>query len=72
MNLPQEEKRKENKVEAMTQRKRKFFVQWHLLTQGKVKRFYAFKIPDYSSKSLRTIFDKHISKTAQVTTDEWK
>nr|WP_317193965.1 transposase [Capnocytophaga genosp. AHN8471] len=56
----------------MTQRKRKFFVQWNLLTQGKVKRFYAIKIPDFSSKSLRTIFDKHISKTAQVTTDEWK
>ena len=56
----------------MTQRKRKFFVQWNLLTQGKVKRFYALKIPDYSSKSLRTIFDKHIDKTAYITTDEWK
>ena len=33
---------------------------------------YALKIPDFSSKSLRTIFDKHISKTAQVTTDQWK
>ena len=32
----------------MTQRKRKFFVQWNLLTQGKVKRFYALKIPDFS------------------------
>ena len=72
MNLPQEEKRKENKVEAMTQRKRKFFVQQNLLTQGKVKRFYALKIPDFSSKSLRTIFDKHIDKTAYITTDEWK
>ena len=47
-------------------------MQWNLLTQGKVKRFYALKIPDFSSKSLRTIFDKYISKTAQVTTDEWK
>ena len=56
----------------MTQRKRKFFVQWNLLTRGKVKRFYAFKIPDYSSKSLRTIFDKHFRKTARVTTDQWK
>ena len=25
----------------------------------------------FQSKSLRTIFDKHISKKAQVTTDEW-
>ena len=56
----------------MTQRKRKFFVQWNLLTQDKVKRFYALKIPDYSSKSLRTIFDKHIDKMAYVRTDEWK
>ena len=43
-----------------------------LTDRGKVKRFYALKTPDFSSKSLRTIFDKHISKTAQVTTDEWK
>ena len=56
----------------LTQRKRKFFVQQNLLTQGKVKRFYALKIPDFSSKSLRTIFDKHIDKTAYITTDEWK
>ena len=56
----------------MTQRKRKFFVQSNLLTQGKVKRFYALKIPYFSSKSLRTIFDKHIDKTAYITTDEWK
>ena len=47
-------------------------MQWNLLTQGKVKRFYALKIPDFSSKSLRTIFDKHIDKTAYITTDEWK
>ena len=56
----------------LTQRKRKFFVQQNLLTQGKVKRFYALKIPDFSSKSLRRIFDKHIDKTAYITTDEWK
>ena len=43
-----------------------------LTDRGKVKRFYALKIPDFSSKSLRTIFDKHISKTAQITTDQWK
>jgi len=53
-------------------KKKKVLCEIQLSNQGKVKRFYAFKIPDYSSKSLRTIFDKHISKTAQVTTDEWK
>ena len=26
----------------------------------------------FQSKSLRTIFDKHIDKTAYITTDEWK
>ena len=26
----------------------------------------------FAPKLLRTIFDKHISKTAQVTTDQWK
>ena len=40
--------------------------------EGKVKRFYALKIQDYSSKSLRGIFEKHISKDAKVTTDEWR
>ena len=39
---------------------------------GKVKRFYALKFKDFSSKSLRTIFDKHISTQASVTTNEWK
>jgi hypothetical protein len=37
-----------------------------------VKRFYALKIKDFSAKSLRTIFDKHVSINANVTTDEWK
>lgn len=40
--------------------------------EGKVKRFYAHKINDFSAKSLRTIFTKHIDKKANVTTDEWK
>ena len=53
-------------------KKKKVLCAIQLSNQGKVKRFYAFKIPDYSSKSLRTIFDKHISKTARVTTDQWK
>ena len=39
---------------------------------GKVKRLYSMTIKDYSAKSLRPIFDRHIAKTAQVTTDEWK
>ena len=53
-------------------KKKKVLCAMELTDRGKVKRFYAIKIPNFSSKSLRTIFDKHISKTAQVTTDEWK
>ena len=43
-----------------------------LTDDGKVKRFYTFQIPDYSSKSLRKIFEKHIDKDARITTDKWK
>jgi len=43
------------------------------LTKNKgVKRVYIRAIDDYSSKSLRGIFDAHISKSAQVTTDGWR
>ena len=53
-------------------KKKKVLCAIQLSNRGKVKRFYAFKIPDYSSKSLRTIFGKHIDRTAYITTDEWK
>ncbi len=39
---------------------------------GKVKRMYALKIDNYSAKELEVIFDKHISKNAEVLTDKWK
>lgn len=39
---------------------------------GKIKRMYAIKIDNYSAKELRGLFDKHISKTAEVVTDQWK
>lgn len=53
-------------------KKKKIVCAIELTDKGKVKRFYANKIEDYSAKSLRTIFDKHISESAQVTTDDWK
>jgi len=40
--------------------------------KGKVKRFYTFKISDYSAKSLRKKFEKHRGKQAKITTDKWK
>jgi transposase-like protein len=53
-------------------KKKKVVCAVELSEDEKVKRVYAIRIEDYSSKSLRKIFEKHISQTAQVKTDEWK
>ena len=53
-------------------KKKKMVCVVQLTDSGKVKRFYAMQIKDFSSKSLRPIFDQHLSKEAQVTTDKWK
>ncbi len=53
-------------------KKKKVVCAVELTDQGKVKRFYALKIKDFSSKSLRIIFDKHIDNSAQIVTDDWK
>lgn len=53
-------------------KKKKMVCAVELTKQGKVKRFYAKKITDFSAKSLRPIFERHISEEATVTTDEWK
>ena len=51
-------------------KKKKSIYAVELIKDGNVKRFYVVKIKDFSTKSLRTIFDKHISTQANVTTDE--
>ena len=53
-------------------KKKKTVCALQLTKEGKVMRFYALKIKDYSAKSLSEIFDKHISKDAKITTDEWR
>ncbi len=53
-------------------KKKKAICAVELTDDGKVKRFYVFKIDDYSSKSLKKMFAKHIDKQAKVTTDKWK
>jgi len=53
-------------------KKKKVVCAVQLTGEGKVKRFYANQIEDFSAKSLRPIFERHISRKAQVTTDEWK
>jgi len=39
--------------------------------KGKVSRVYFMKIEDYSSKSLKGIFERHIATDATVYTDKW-
>lgn len=53
-------------------KKKKSVCALELTDEGKVKRFYTFKIENYSAKSLRKIFDKHIDKNATITTDKWR
>jgi transposase-like protein len=53
-------------------RKKKAVCAVELTGKGKVKRFYIFQIPNYSAKSLRKMFEKHIDKKAKITTDKWK
>lgn len=53
-------------------KKKKIVCAVELTEEGKVKRFYSLKIDNFSAKSLRTIFDRHISEEAIITTDEWK
>jgi transposase-like protein len=52
-------------------KKKKLIVAVELTDKGTVKRVYFNKIKDYSSKSLRVIFDKHISEQAEIKTDKW-
>lgn len=65
-------KRKISQGRSYDSKKKKSICAVELTEDGKVKRFYALKIKDFSSKSLRTIFDKHVSTQRPVTTDEWK
>ena len=53
-------------------KKKKVVCAVELTKEGKVKRFYSLKIENFSSKSLKRIFDKHIALEAKVTTDEWR
>ena len=52
-------------------KKKKLIGAVELSDSEKVKRVYFQKIKNYSAKSLRCIFDLHISKEAEVETDMW-
>ena len=53
-------------------KKKKIVCSIELTDNGKVKRMYALKIDNYSSKELENIFEQHISEQANVTTDKWR
>ena len=53
-------------------KKKKIIASVELTKEGNIKRVYALKINDYSSKSLGKLFEKHISTDANIDTDKWK
>jgi len=53
-------------------KKKKIVCAVELTDNGKVKRMYALKIDNFSSKELEKIFEKHVESQAKVTTDLWK
>jgi len=65
-------KEKEKQGRSYNTNKKKIVGAVELSEKGGIKRVYALKIDDYSSKSLRKLFEKHISLEAKVKTDKWK
>lgn len=53
-------------------KKKKAAIAVELTKDNKIKRAYIMSIQDYSSKSLKPLFEKHITKEAKVTTDGWR
>lgn len=53
-------------------KKKKVVCAVELTDEGKVKRMYAMRINNYSSRELEKIFLKHISQEAKVCTDLWR
>lgn len=52
-------------------KKKKIHGAVEITEKGKIKRVYFNKLKDFSSESLRVIFDDHISKSANILTDKW-
>lgn len=53
-------------------KKKKAVTAVQLTEEGKVKRMYAMKIDDFSAQSLQYIFINHISRKANIITDQWR
>ena len=65
-------KEKDKQGRSYSTKKKKIVASVELTEEGAIKRVYALKIDDYSSKSLSKIFEKHISSDAHISTDKWK
>ncbi len=63
---------KEKQGRSYSTKKKKIIASVELTEKGNIKRVYALKINDYSSKSLGKLFEKHISTDANIDTDKWK
>ncbi|MCF6348440.1 MAG: IS1595 family transposase [Flavobacteriaceae bacterium] len=53
-------------------KKKKAITAVELTKEGKVKRIYAMCIEDFSTRSLQYMFVNHISRDANITTDNWR
>jgi len=53
-------------------KKKKAITAVELTDDGKVKRMYAMRIENFTSRSLQYIFVNHISRGAKITTDKWR
>ena len=53
-------------------KKKKAVCAVELTDKGKIKRMYAIRINDFSSKELEKIFSKHIAQQGSITTDLWR
>jgi len=65
-------KEKNKQGRSYNTKKKKIIGAVELTEKGKIKRFYSIRIKDYSSISLNTLFEKHISPDANVLTDKWR
>ncbi len=65
-------KEREKQGRSYDGKKKKIVGAVELTPEKKIKRVYAIRINDYSSKSLKRLFEKYISSKAKVETDGWK
>ena len=61
--------KRENICRNKLRKKEKTIYVVELTDIGKIEQIYAKRIPDFSSKSIRMVFNSHLNKTPSITTD---